>query len=98
MPPRKWKERCASRFRLLNNDTHIVWIDQIGDLPSIEVILLHALLGESLVLRRLSAVLCGQQRFKSNAFVIAEVVPFVKLVTSTELRPNGIPHQLHQLH
>src|SRR5580704_9929963 len=91
-------EDAQSLAAVLHYNTNIVGIDQIGHGPAIQVILGHALLGETLVLGGLSQLIGHHQGFKANAFVVAEVVALVKLVPAAKLSAHGVPHQLHQLH
>src|SRR5580693_6295461 len=83
---------------ILHYNTNVVWINEIGHRPAIQVVLSHALLGESFILRRLPQLIGHHQGFKSNALVIAEVVALVEFVPPAELGAHGVPHQLHELH
>src|SRR6266550_3204637 len=77
--------------------TDIVRVDEIRYRPAVQVVLGHALLGESLVLRACPRELGDHQRLEADALVIAEVVAFVQLVAAAELGAERIPHQLHHL-
>src|SRR5882762_7723637 len=75
----------------------LAWIAEIGDLPAIQIILGHALLGESLEFIGIAGGLCAEQAVAPDLFGRPAVVDFVKLVPAAELARQTVPQQLEQL-
>src|SRR5262245_51239392 len=96
MPEHRWTSNACSS-PLLHHGAHIVRVDEIGCRPAVQIVFGHASFCETLVTLRGSSQIGDQERLKTDAFVITEIVPLVKLVTPAKLRADGIPHQLHQL-
>ena len=63
----------------------LAWIAEIGDLPAIQIVLGHALLGESLEFIGIAGGLCAEQAVAPDLFGRPTVVDFVKLVPAAEL-------------
>src|SRR6185437_7152387 len=76
---------------------HVVGVDQVGDGPAIEVVFVHALLGEALVAVGLAAARGGEQDLHADVLAVAAVVALVELVAAAELGPDGVPEELHEL-
>src|SRR6266478_5334353 len=96
----------ARRFADMNcglfGSTHDViaefaWIAEIGDPPAIQVVLGHALLGESLEFIGIARGLCAEQAVAPDLLGRAAVVDFVKLVPAAELARQTVSQQLEQL-
>ena len=75
----------------------LTWIGQIGHLPAVQVVLGHALLGESLEFIGIAGGLCAEQAVAADLLGRAAVVDFVKLVAAAELARQTVPQQLEQL-
>src|SRR5215475_15310497 len=72
-------------------------IDQILGRPPVEVVLRHARLGELLPAVVLPGAQGAEQRVAPDLLVAAGVVDLVELVAAAELRPDGVPEELHEL-
>src|ERR671936_336520 len=68
-----------------DDDRDVVWVDQVGDGPAVEVVLGQALLGKALVLGELPAHLRGEKQLGAHVLVVAGVVALVQLVPGAEL-------------
>src|ERR1700736_4479782 len=75
----------------------LAWIAEIGDLPAIQVVLGHALLGEALEFVGIAGGLCAEQAVAPDRLGRAAVVDFVKLVPAAELARQTVPQQLQKL-
>src|SRR5437899_12874555 len=82
---------------LLEEEIDVVRRDQIGHGPALEIVLGHALLGESLELGGPAAVLGHLPRDQANGLGGPRVVALVELVTATELGAHRVPQELHEL-
>src|SRR5205085_11763922 len=76
----------------------VVGVDEVGHGPAVEVVFVHALLGEALVAVSLTAGGGGEQDLHADVLVVAAVVALVELVAAAELAADGVPEQLHELH
>ena len=72
-------------------------IAEIGGLPAIQIVLGHALLGESLEFIGIAGSLCAEQAVAADFLSRTAVVDFVKLVPAAELARQTVPQQFEQL-
>src|SRR5437016_6632398 len=79
---------------LLEEEIDVVRRDQIGRGPALEIVLGHALLGESLELGGAAAVLCHLPRDQANGLGGARVVALVEIVSAAYLGCNHV-HTIH---
>src|SRR5436309_2098732 len=73
-------------------------VDQVLRLPSVQVVLGHARLGELLPAVVLAGGERAEQRVTPDLLVAARVIDLVQLVAAAELGPDRVPQELHQLH
>src|SRR5262245_3263715 len=74
-----------------------VGVDQVLRLPPVEVVLGHARLGELLPAIVLARGQRPEERVAPDLLVASRVVDLVQLVPASELAPDRVPQELHQL-
>src|ERR1700758_4663781 len=89
--------RLPLRNAFLHYNIDVVWVDQIGYDPAVEIVLRHALLSETLVLGGLPEHVRYHQDFEANTLVITKVIPLIEFMPAGKLGPHRVPQQLHEL-
>src|SRR6185369_17192391 len=79
------------------DEADVVRVDQVGDGPAVEVVLVHRRLGKGLEAVEVPFTLRGPQVGQASDVVAADVVDLVELVASAELGADGVPQHLHDL-
>src|SRR5437588_6855311 len=72
-------------------------VDEILHLPSVQIVLGHAALGELLPAIVLAGGERAEQRVAADLLVAAGVVDLVELVPAAELGADRVPQELHEL-
>src|ERR687886_959820 len=88
----------ARAVALAAEEADVGVVDHVGHRPAVEVVLRHALLGEALERVGLAVGHRVEQDLEADVLVVARVVALVELVAAAELRAEGVPRELHELH
>src|SRR5690606_12362951 len=75
----------------------VVGIDEVGNRPTFEVVLCHALLRESLDTLGIAVRERAEQAVAADLLRAPAIVDLVELVTGAELGADRVPQKLHQL-
>jgi hypothetical protein len=81
----------------LADHVDVVRIDEIGNGPAIEVVLVETLFREVTIGFGQARGVLGREYLGADGLVIASIVALIEFVAAAELGADGIPEQLHHL-
>src|SRR2546423_15021186 len=82
----------------LSEHAHIIWIDEVGGGPAVEVVFGHALIGEALPALVLARADRRPQRIDADLLVASGVVDLVELVAGAGPPAPPGPPKIHPIY